>query len=498
MENERTEGQLIENATLYDWQSDDVFEYGFNENLRKPHNAEFLEDAGEIFDFMDKGRRQGRLGDRLAPLSMDEKFLLRRPPADNMGPVMYRGQSYPARWGGYDGGVEASIYGTWGDLFGNFSLALERAKTAADSGDFENMFVEFGGFVWKVSEKGANAGFFKYKWVVESHGVKVYIHSNPRGNCPPVRVRFGFECLARTNLFVAVETLKKALLDVSFDWEYETLSRVDMQVLIPVDIYEFIEAMKGNCIVTRCRGKCEIVSDCHSMRVQTITFRSSSAELCIYDKKAHLESADSVYYTTFHRWILGFSDPEFLTRVEFRFRRGMLRRYGISSFDDLRRSQRALPQVFGRDWFRILSRDKVRGSENEISLAPIWQKTLDLFECYFSTYNNNERTDVDLVSTKEKHLPPKAEQVLKQALGCFSSVLAHSGQVYSNVNDLLEVGITYLKNGIDVIFSKVTRKQIINEVVRGFTPEERKFYDCLDEIYQALTPLSVVQYLEYY
>ena len=52
--------------------------------------------------------------------------------------------------------------------------------------------------------------------------------------------------------------------------------------------------------------------------------------------------------------------------MEFRFRHRMLERYGITTFKDLKNSQAALPKVFGRDWFRILERDKVRDNENEI------------------------------------------------------------------------------------------------------------------------------------
>ncbi len=101
------------------------------------------------------------------------------------------------------------------------------------------------------------------------------------------------------------------------------------------------------------------------MRIETVTLRSQNAELCIYDKRAQVYQSDQLYFLTFHEYVMRDSKmPEHLTRVEFRFRREMLARYGIDTFQQLRESQEALPQVFGRDWFRILERDKVRGYEN--------------------------------------------------------------------------------------------------------------------------------------
>ncbi|MBO5438151.1 MAG: hypothetical protein J6A23_10855, partial [Thermoguttaceae bacterium] len=360
------------------------------------------------------------------PMTSEEKFFAGVPSASNTDTVKYRGHEYRRSWGGYDGGVEASIDGEWkGDTFDALCLRLDRAKRAADDGDLEGALLDIGPFLWFVRPAGASSGYWKYKYVLESHGVKLYIHSNPKGTIPPVRVRFGFECLARTDLFEAVDTLKKCLSDVGFSWEREVLSRVDMQVMLPVDIYEFVQAMQGARVVTQCRGKCEMVSDCRTLRIQTLTFRSRSMELCIYDKKAHFLDSDAVYYMTFYRWILGGEVPENLTRIEFRFRRAMLDRYGIRSFDDLRRSQGALPQLVGQEWFRILDRDKVRGSEREIKNAKIWDETLQAFQFYFGREITSSKRSVDsLKEFRSEKKPPQAERVLKQAVGCLASYAA--------------------------------------------------------------------------
>ncbi|MDO4569751.1 MAG: hypothetical protein Q4D38_05160 [Planctomycetia bacterium] len=423
------------------------------------------------------------------------------PPASNTGLVKYQ---YPTNWGGYDGGVEASIYGKWSDNFSFFCSQLDRCKKAADEKKLDESFVEFGGFLWLVKPTGAGSGFFKYKYVLESHGIKLYIHSSPRDGVIPVRVRFGFECLARTNLFDAVSCLRACLEDVGFFWDGEVLSRVDMQVLLPVDISEFLDAMKGNRVVTRCRGQFELHSSLSTWKVETVTFRSSSCELCIYDKRAHLIQSDAVYCDTFYRYVLHSSEmPESLTRVEFRFRREALKRYGINTFDQLRRCQVALPQLAGTDWFRILERDKVRGSEKEIPIAPIWKRTLDAFAHYFreveTSVDCDSGTDVDTLRTFRpvKDSVPAVRRLVLQAVGCLCSAASVSLEKVLDSSDVIRFCNSVLLDFGERLYYSTVQKQIINAVVHGFSPVGGPSFTEPCEIIEAMAPPTHVEFLEF-
>lgn len=407
------------------------------------------------------------------------------PPATNRGMVKYQKGDFPDGWGGYDGGVEASIYGKWDKyLFEKLTPILDAAKKASDDGDGCGCYIDLGGFVWFVRPMGANAGFWKYKWVLESHGIKLYIHSNPCPTTPAVRVRFGFECLARTDLFVAVRTLRKVLESVGFNWDYEILSRVDMQVLLPVNIYDFLHAMEGSRVVTRCRGKLVTHFNLFTSRLETITVSSHNVELCIYDKRAQLFTADSRYFMTFCKYVLGGDQvPEYLTRVEFRIRRDMLKRYGISSFSDLYRSQSALPQLLGTDWFRILKDPKVRGSEKEQALSPLWVRVLEAFRHYFVT-GSQGRSKGDLQASKVRVVAPKVERVIKQAMGLLSSAASTFLPRVSDVEDV----VLYCRELIDRygqnLYFKTVEKQIENSVVHAMSED----WDCRSEIDLSLAP----------
>ena len=232
------------------------------------------------------------------------------------------------------------------------------------------------------------------------------------------------------------------------------------------------------------------------MRLETITMKSENAEICIYDKLAQLSAADSVYFMTFHRWILNYERPEYLTRVEFRFRRPMLRRYGITTFDDLRKSQEALPQVFGRDWFRILERDKVRGSENVIEDAPIWKRTLKAFKFYFSREKTEHRPPEELKSYKPPKTTPHIERLVKQAVGCLASAVSLTKQKMNDASEVVQSCTETLKRYGETLYSKVTLRQIQNEVVRAFTPSGEKTFDCMDEIHIALVPCAVYEHFK--
>lgn len=116
--------------------------------------------------------------------------------------------------------------------------------------------------------------------------------------------------------------------------------------------------------------------------------------------------------------------PKKLTRIEFRFKREMLRRYGITSFDDLEQSDAALLAVTCQDWFRLLDREKVRGSENEIADAPIWARVKAAFNHYFGKTEGTTRTAEGLREFRPISEVGAVERVVKQAIGRLSSAAA--------------------------------------------------------------------------
>ena len=417
------------------------------------------------------------------PSSLKEKA-----PSTNRGLVMYQKDEYPENWGGYDGGIECGIYGRWIHGKADVLAALEVAKTSGDAGDEINQYIELGGYVVKVAGMGARVGGCVYKYVFEFCGMKIYVHSNAVGSIAPFRVRYGFESLIGKNLFDVYRSLKNWLYRLGFQVEREIVSRLDMQILCPVDIEKIMEAMRGNRTVTLCRGKLETHVDLTSGRLETMTLKSNTVELCIYDKMAQLATVDPIYYQTFRKNVIDPQEPtEFLTRVEFRFRRDWLKRYGITSFDDLERSQNALIEIASFDWFRILEKAKVRGSEREQNLHPIWQDIVKRFLYYFASPEEmKKREKAELKEYKQPKSAPNAARLIKQAVGCIASAAAVTLRQLTEAGEMFNYCADVIASNMVSLYAKTSERQIENEVTRGYIVTGEKQYTTKESIINRL------------
>lgn len=467
----RTDNELRELSEIFFYENDKPFlpvdeidiepdaDLGFLDKVRRPRNEGGAEPV----------ERERECAAPTAPAAMEENG---EAPASNTGLVKYREGEFPPGWGGYDGGCEASYYGLWGAGFTQLCERLDEAKQAADDGREAAAYVELGGFVWLVRPMGAGCGPFKYKYVLESHGVKLYIHSNPKPGIPGIHVRFGFECLVKTWLFDAVATLERCIRSAGFHITEHKISRVDMQILLPVPVGDFVQAMQGARVITRCRGTYHLLANMKTGNIETIMISSENCELCIYDKRAQIEKSDLANYLTFCRHVLGSDEaqlPPVLTRVEFRFKRPYLKRYGIDTFDDLQNSAAALLQIASSDWFRILSRDKVRGSENEIPDAPIWARVREAFAYYFAENSPTTRTPAALRANRPAPTHPVVSRLVKQALGCLASAASVCLESVAKPSQVLAYAESVIQSGINSMFFRVAQKQILNGVTRGFS-----------------------------
>ncbi|MDO4585233.1 MAG: hypothetical protein Q4D62_14155, partial [Planctomycetia bacterium] len=99
-------------------------------------------------------------------------------------------------------------------------------------------------------------------------------------------------------------------------------------------------------------------------------------------------------------------------------------------------------------WFRILERDKVRGSENEIPDAPIWARTMKAFEHYFSDQtppSPPERTPDDLRQTPKIQRVPQVDRLVKQAAGLLSAAASCVCEKFTYIEEVWEKSAALLK-----------------------------------------------------
>ena len=175
----------------------------------------------------------------------------------------------------------------------------------------------------------------------------------------------------------------------------------------------------------------------------------------------------------------------------------MLHRFGIRTFDDLQKSDSSLLAITCQDWFRLLDREKVRGSENEIADAPVWAQVKEAFEYYFSKSFNAPRSESDLRSYRPPHESPNTERLFQQAVGCISSAVAVVKEKISDARQLEKCVWDWFSSVSDVVLGKVIERQVKNEIVRNHFQGPKRGYDCLQEVQLALSPVGFPEFWQY-
>ena len=153
--------------------------------------------------------------------------------------------------GGYDGGVELGFDGKWPDkTFDRVIATLEAGRIASQQKGNDARFITLHGRQFLVQPYGGGKSV-NYRYILEGDGIKFYFHHKPDGGIQPIRLRYGFESLVGCNLFRVHDDTRHWLNRLGFVIEKETLSRVDMQVMIPRETREFLRLIANGQMVTK-------------------------------------------------------------------------------------------------------------------------------------------------------------------------------------------------------------------------------------------------------
>lgn len=369
--------------------------------------------------------------------------------------------------GGFDGGIEIGWYGEFvPSVFDKLCKRLDLAKQRADLGDALNSYVRVGRYVVKVSPMGILQGRIKYKYVLEYHGVKIYIHGNPEGNIQPVRCRIGALPLLRKNHVVVYKTIVNILHDIGFLPVRELVSRADLQIMLPhVRVAEVAAAMSDGRTVTLARGKCSYVGNLATGDLESITVRSSTAELCIYDKIAEvLHNKQPGYLEFFVARYFPDGLPETLTRFEYRLSGEALRSFGIFSFCDLVQHSRGLVKYYTDVWFRLTERRKVRGMGTRQRIGDLWSMVQRVFGLVFSQIGFFSVTKV-----KPAAALPNVQRLVRVALGCMARAVALAADTVDAAFDkTLDIFNQLVSSHQDYLQEKVCDLAICLDVKEGY------------------------------
>ena len=438
----------------------------------------------------EKGRKEGKRGRQGEEGGIPRTPCFdSAPPIDNMGlhkhvneeffPSVVSNENLP-RFGGYDGGVEVGFNGYWSSPAALQAVAvpLRAGQKEARSKTYqESVEIDLNGRKVEISAKGASCGPY-YEFVFESRGVKFYIHGNPYKdgkalveNFQAIRIRYDATILMRMPLHEVHQETLQFLSDLGFNIKSEKVSRVDLQVIVPVAMKEFGLWYIGRYFVCRARGDSWFRNN---GRVETITLGNKNRiQLCIYDKRVEMKKAgqsETLKDVLFIENCCGqewYDSRKPITRVEYRIGREVLKEFEIDTIDDLAEREKGLVAYLTTDWFRVLKEPKHRGHENEQEIHPDWLNVQKMFGEWFT--GHPERPDKEL-KRREKPVVGETGRLIKQACGCFSTIAARSIKLSSECEDegicrLLESVLS--GNNVAEMTKKAYKKQVVIETKTG-------------------------------
>jgi hypothetical protein len=344
-------------------------------------------------------------------------------PHTNRGVTFNRNTSLSA-FGGYDGGIELGLTGVWQvKEFQQLKQVLEYQKELAISKNTLHketaQIFELNGKTFIMCPKSVIAGA-AYRYVIEGIGVKIYIHTNARGDIQPIRIHYLAVGLIGRDFFLKHSEIREFIESLGFEIQGEKLSRVDMQVMLNVPVTEFIRAFNEERVVTPAQTYRFIRTGKSEESVSV----GSELRVSIYDKRKELKTqliSNPVKVALMLDNVLGndfFETDTPLTRIEFQLHRSVLRDFGINSVQDLLEHETAIARYCSNRYFRILKEPKKRGHTSKQVTSEIW---LQVQSRFLEVFPGVEGHREEIKRNKNNQVCCSAERLHLQVYGCLAT-----------------------------------------------------------------------------
>jgi hypothetical protein len=330
-------------------------------------------------------------------------------------------------FGGYDGGTAVGFQCKISDdNLAKLNSELGQLKEqAGDVADFQDGIEGFlGGHRVVVFSTGAKEGLY-YKFRIQWKGAVILVHHNPPIGRQSVRSRYTAVSLLAWGLREIHADVMEFLAALGFTEIEDTVSRADMQLTCAIPMSYFYEMENDGHIVTKFRstGNWHFTGTGKRKKYTSLTLGTKGkVELCIYDKRKEMSRGGIGQKEVLLLERLGadwVNSGLPITRIEFRLGRKALKAFGIRSVSDLLKREKAVINKLTHDWFRILAKPKVRGTENKALVHPLWERIRSLFFRYFpgDEVKEEELKPLESVAVDSKKL-------LSQAFGCLNKAVA--------------------------------------------------------------------------
>lgn len=311
-------------------------------------------------------------------------------------------------------GIDSLYLSFPGSLDPKYDQKLREAKEASKSADHVERAkanLQLGEHQFQVQSTGQG----KYPFVLADNWYRIQVSSSSAKRMPLVYSQISSELLTRSGPHAAHRDLAVMVWAFNSDSEAEeaTVSRLDLCVDFVTD--ENLELIKDRDWISRAKG---INRHTDSRQFTGFVVGQGGGLSCrLYDKSLEIEqkSKKTFFYEI---WAKGNWDGRLpVWRLEFQFRRDVLRQLGVNHFWDIDDSLNSLWQYATGKWLRLAlsSSDK---NQSRWATHPLW------LELQKAIFNKNEVMPLDRV---KKERVPSDEYLFKNGIGAITSFMAREG-----------------------------------------------------------------------
>ena len=329
------------------------------------------------------------------------------------------------------------------------------------------IYLDVKGGRWQMMPSGMGSGV-KCRWRLERGGVKIGIHSNPKGTIPAVIVEFGYQALKFRKFLDVVAEVEAVLKAMGFNVVRHKISRIDVQLTLELPFQVVARAFKENLIVSRVkkwseyRGTIRRFDTDEETQTEYETFCGGCGDTItvrLYDKiKECFKAPEALEKLNDLYAVMGVR--EHLTRIEFELRRKWLSEYKIDTVVDFYAKLPEIIRYLTGSYFRVLDGAKTTHVEKQRT-AKWWDDVQKKFELAFNATFEGKA----LEKVESKIFSPDA--LMKQALGCMKAAFSSlDGDKPMDKQEFYCAGLRFFKQHLPQLYDDYVKLWKTNRIQR--------------------------------
>jgi hypothetical protein len=308
-------------------------------------------------------------------------------------------------------GVDSLYVSHKGVLTEDRDMELRKLKLAAQSYDSEekaSASLQLLDHHFEVKDKGRG----RFPFVLSDNWFQIQVSSSVSNSLPLAQTKVSSEVLSYSGLDTATTKLRGIVQQLGI-YEEETISRVDLCVDFLTD-FDFSSADRKAWV---CRSS-KFSSYYDGDRCSGFSFGlGGSVSARLYDKTLEIGLSRKTWLYEIwekHEW----QGESPVWRLEFQFRRAVLRELGVNSIADLKQKLNGLWQYGSSEWLRLTIPSSTDDTKSRWQNHPVWQM---LVATKFASESH-----VPLTRARKERVPSD-ERLFVHGLGVLSSYMAKYG-----------------------------------------------------------------------